>query len=197
MNKLKIPFALFFIISCAYFWSCSASAPVSSWKNSGYKNISIKRLFDFAILKNPDDKREFEEKFDIGFSYESIDAHSQQEFPFFSIKPTVEELSGLISENNFDYLLTVKYLEKISDKANYANITYDIYVKKGMERINSSDYKEKIWDVNFEVILFSVKDKKPVWAGIFKTIDDIPMEAAIDLTIRAINNLYKEGIIKK
>ena len=197
MYKLKIPYAVFFIISCAYFWSCTASAPVSSWKSTGYKNISIKKLFNFAILKNPDDKREFEEKFDIGFSYEKINAYSQQEYPFFSIKPTAEDLSGVISENNFDYLLTMKYLEKISDKANYANITYDIYVKKGMERINSPDYKEKVWDVNFEVILFSVKDKKPIWAGIFKTIDDISMEAAIDLTIRTINNLKKEEIIKK
>lgn len=197
MVRNKIFFSVFTIFIFAYFTSCSSSLPISSWKNTEYKGISIKKLFDFAILQNPDDKREFEEKFDIGFSYENIEAHSSQEYPFFSIKPTAESLTGLISENNFDYLLTVKYLEKISDKANYSNITYDIYMKKGMERIDSPDYKEKIWNVNFEVILFSVKDKKPVWAGIFKTIDDIPMEVTIDLTIRTISNLYSDGIIKK
>ena len=180
-----------------FLFSCSSPSTISNWKNPDNKNVNIKKLLNFAIIKDLDDKRECEEKINMGFEYENIVSHSSTEYPELFSKPSLNSLSDVISENKFDYFLTVKYIERISDKADYANINYTEYFTKGLEKMNKPDYKEFLRDVDFEVILFSVKEKKPVWAGVIKTINDIEMEIEIDLIMKITSDLKKEGIIKK
>jgi len=200
MNKIifKITIVCTF---CAFLFSCSSPSTVQSWKNPDDKNIKINNLFNFAILKYEDYKQECEGKIVMGFEYEKLICRSPQEFPEFNINPSLESLDKILKENKFNYFLTIKYLEKISDKADYSTIEYQEYFKKGLERINKPDYKYKEDIRNselLEVIIFSVKDKKPVWAGIIKTIDDnIVMEVAIELTIEIMRDLKKEGLINK
>lgn len=196
MMKKKVFFTSLLFTICIYFFSCSSSSTNFSWKNPEHKNTVIKNVLCAAVMKDKDYKRICENMLNYSLYENNIKAVSTEDFVYLHNEPTTELLKEVIEENKFDYLFIVSFINKKSDKANYSAINYEEYFTKKLEIINHPDYKDIYWNTNAEVILFSLKTKKPVWAGIIKTIDDIWNEVFVELAEEVTKELKYAGIIK-
>jgi hypothetical protein len=197
MHKYKILFNLIFIIACVLFLSCSASSPVNSWKNPEYKNARISKLLCIAILKDSENKRNCEDMLDYEMQAVNINGSISRAYSDLFYEPSLKNLTKVISENKYDYLLTVSSLISITEKANYSDINMAEYFEKSLNKIKNPDYSEIFGNSNVEVILFSVKDIKPVWACIIKTVDEVAAyEISVELAKEISKSLKREEIIK-
>jgi len=188
------------LILSIYFYisACSASLNiVSSWKNPRYEKKNIDNILCIAILKEYFNKSDCENYMDYELNASKLNGSISLAYEDLIYNTDTRFLVSVINEYKYDYLLTIKFINNISEKADYSIINYEEYFLKSLEKINKADYKEIYANSYAEVILFSIKDNKAIWAGIIKTLDNEgPITTGMALSEEIFKALKKEDLIR-
>lgn len=175
-------------------FSCTAPTDLTSWKDATY-NKKFSKVLVVALIKDLEFRKAYENQLVYALKTEGVTAASSLTLLPYNEPVTKSDLDKLVTDGKFDGLMILKYQgTKTIDvvRSSYYDYYSDWY---GYQR--GPAYIERHQTVKMENILFSVEQKKAVWAGQTKTRNAWNAdELAKSVSDEIIISLKEEKLIK-
>ena len=147
--------------------SCSASVHMTYYKDTDF-NGKFSRIMVLGIIKDQDYRKAYENE--IVKSLQSTGNDAVPGLSVFSsgVDYTENEAADMISKNQIDGILTLKYT-KAKNTVVFPKGTFYNYFHDGFEVLKNSNYTEDDTTLNVACTLFDVKTGKAVWISTTRT----------------------------
>ncbi|MCX7833062.1 MAG: hypothetical protein N2490_02480 [Ignavibacteria bacterium] len=178
--------------------SCETPTKLFSWFDSTYNGGYIDNILVLAVVKDLEYKNAYENEIVKILSKRGI--HSIESSKILSTNKSYsqEDFDSIISENNLNFILIVKYLGTEIEKVDAKGRTFYKYYKKTLKSTLRQGYYEIHRTVVVEVSLFSASNQKIIWLATAKTTNAYDInDLANSLAKEIINNLEGKKLINR
>ena len=198
--KRKFGNLIFFLISIIFSLSslsCSTSTTLTSWKDPNLKEKTFSKILVFGFIKDLEYRTEFENTITKLLKQTGIEAVPSLKLISPVKKYSKDDLEIILSDGNFDGMLTIKYEGNILEISKRNGTTYYKYYRRYNKHFRRKAYIETHKTVIMECRLFSVQFENDVWVATSKTSDaSSTPELVKSVAGEIIKSLKKNKLIK-
>ena len=195
MEKIKKTFLLFSLITISiYFYSCSASVQLTSWKDPNSAGVKFSKIMVIAVVKDLAYKKAYEYETVKSLKEAGVNAVPSMEVFSPNKDYTEKEMIDIVNKNNINGVLTLKYTGTKIQKIVYGGMSYYQYYYDGESVLTSPSYVEQHKIANVECSLFSTSSGNAVWIAETKTSNYVSLK---DLASSLADNVTADMVNEK
>jgi len=175
-------------------FSCTAPTYLTSWKDATY-NKKFTKVLVVALIKDLEYRKAYENHLVSALKSSGVSAATSLTLLPYNEPVTKSDLDKLVTDGKYDGLMILKY--KGTKTTDVVRSGYYDYYSDWYGYQSGPAYIEHHQTVKMENILFSVEQKKAVWAGQTKTLNAWNAdELAKSVSDEIILSLKEEKMIK-
>jgi hypothetical protein len=168
MRNYKFSIIIFCLgIAACLFSSCSASVHMTYYKDPDF-NGKFSKIMVLGIIKDQDYRKAYENEIVKSLQSKGNDAVPGLSVFSADVDYTENEAADIVSKNNIDGILTLKYT-KAKNTVVFPKGTFYNYFHDGFEVLKNSNYTEDDTTLNVACTLFAVSNGKAVWISTTRT----------------------------
>lgn len=188
------------IISLFVLASCAPTKLTGVWKNKAYTGGSLKSVMVVGVVKNPRNRRLFEQFFAEQFKNNGVEAFSSSDVILAGKELNKDTIKSLAEKLGADAVL-VTHLEAVEEKGEYIPDAYKQNLGRHYSRVyghvHEPGYYVTHQYVRLENNLYEIKTEKLIWSSSSETINPESANEVIESLCKVVmKSLRDNGLIK-